>query len=77
MYDWVLQTPGYLYVCVLSVQSRSGWIVYLGTMSGKPQGFKNMDLNLEVSWPQCFAFLFILKVVKETGSAKAKHLGIK
>lgn len=32
---------------------------------------------MKTSWPQSFAFLFVLKVVKETGPAKAKHLRVK
>lgn len=77
MCDLVPHMPGYLCVRVLSIQLRSELILYLGSVLGKSQIFKIMDSNLEVCWPQCFAFLFILKVVKETGSAKAKHLGIK
>ena len=53
----------------------------MDTISGyhvrKVEAFKIVDSNLEVSQPQCFAFLFTLKVVKETGSTKAKHLRIK
>lgn len=37
--------------------------------------FRIVDLNMKTSWPQHFAFLFILEVVKKTGSAEAEHLG--
>lgn len=36
-----------------------------------------MHFNRSMSWPQHFAFLFILKVFEESGSVKARHLGIK
>lgn len=50
---------------------------YVRMLVGKPPMFNSWTLIWKTFWPQSFAFLFVLKVVKETDSAKAKHLWIK